>query len=339
MTLQRGEDTILGFAPEATRGTAGDMTDGAWIPGRTPSGIAPVLEKVDIKETRGNKVTSTGSEITQKRVEGDLEFNVRAQSIGHIIRSLLGAVASQAKGSPNGAVTDHTMTILENDPEHPSFTIYQSAVSGQDYRHKLAIARKLDIDLVPNDLVKATVGLVAATEEENGGAAYAPTFSANDVHFRHQDVTIKLAANLAGLGAAQATKVKSLKLTIDNGGRPDQNVSELNPGNMLVAGFVIEGNFELDLQDNDLHDIYDGGEYQAMQISMVRSDVTIGSSANPGIVITIPKISIAKWTPNRPIDEVVRESIDFMAHNDGTNEPITVVITNLLTDYDPSSES
>lgn len=334
MPILRGEDVIMGVGLESVRGTV--VAPQMWVPGRSPSGIRPIQDRVAVKETRGSKLATSSEEIIQKRAEGDFEMNVRVNSIGYFLKSLLGEVASVSKGGANAAVFDHTFTLLEDTPEHPSLSLGLHQKGIQDYQYRLAGASKIEFELTPTDLIMAKLALGAAAESEKT-PAYSPDFSTavhtGDHHFRHQDVTIKLAANVAGLGAASPLKVKSLGLSLDNGLRPDQNVTELNPGNMLVTEVKFDGKFELDYQSKDLHDVFDTNASRALQISMVRTDVTIGSSANPGIVITFPRITFNNWEPNRPIEEVVREALSFNVLQSPTEEAIEVVVTNLLTGY------
>jgi len=331
--LQRGEEVIIGLGVEETRGTA--VAPQVFIPGRTPTGIAPVVEKVAMKETRGSKIASHAIEITQKRAEGDLEFNVRSNSIGYILKSLFGSLESAPVGGQSGVYT-HTINVLESNPEHPSLTLALSQPQVQDYKYKLAVVSALSLDITPDDLIVGTASFIASNEEE-ATPDYEPAFSDDDVLFRHQDIAIKLADTEAGLGAATALKVKNFKLDLPNGARVDQNVSELNPGNILASTFEMKGSFELDLESTDLHDAYFGGDYQALQITIERTDVTIGSTAHPKLVITFPKISIDKWTPNRPIDDVVREQIDFVIHYDeSSSKAVHAELTNTVAAYTES---
>jgi len=332
--IQRGEDVMFGVGLEDVRGTG--VAPQAWIPGRTPSGIAPVIDKVNIRETRGSKFASHSAETVMKRAEGDLEFNLRAISFGFLLKSNLGDSSSAVVGGQAG-VYDHTFSVLANDPEHPTLTIGLNQPAGQTYRFLKAMCSMIGIEVVPNDLVKATASFIAATEE--AVADYAdPDPLSGDVFFRHQDTSIKLAADVAGLGAATPIKVKTLKVDIPNGARPDQNVSELNPGNVLATTFEPKFNIELDYQNEDLHDAFDGDDYFAMQLTFTRSDVTIGTSAHPTITLTFPRVSIEKWTPNRPIDDVMREAVDFVIHYSETEGyGIRPVLRNTLAEYEAAA--
>jgi hypothetical protein len=186
--------------------------------------------------------------------------------------------------------------------------------------------------------VKGVATFIAATEEAVGEYSN-PDALTGDVYFRHQDVSIKIAANIAGLSAAPVIKVKSLKMEIPNGARVDQNVSELNPGNVLATTFDPKISMELDYQNEDLHDGFNDGDYFAMQIVLNREDTTIGSSTTPRMTITFPRVSIDKWTPNRPIDDIMKEAIDFMVHySEADASGAGVVLRNTIAAYE-SEES
>lgn len=337
MPYLRGEDIIIGVGAEATRGSA--VAPQAWIPGRTPSGIKPVLEKTLIKETRGSKVATHSSEITQKRAEGDLEFNVRSESIGYLLKSLLGAVSS---GVADGETTvyEHVFTVLPEDPEHPSLTIGLHQPNQQDYAYALGIVSSIEFKIAPNDLVVATVNFIAKSETEKAGPAYVPAISSVDYYFRHQDVAIYLAADLAGLDAADPVSVKDFSVVISNNARPDQNASELNPGNVL--GLVIEpkGTFMADQLGKTNHDIFTAGTYKALRIAMTRSDVTLGNAENPTIKIDFARVSFEGWDPDRPIDDVAKEKIEFNAHySEADAKAVEITVVNATENYDSAEES
>jgi len=334
MGLLRGEEIIVGVGIEAERGTEADIQ--AWVPARTPTGLAPVVDKVDVKETRGTRIASNGSEVVQKRVEGDIEANVRVQSIGYFLLSLLGAVSSALKGGES-VVYQHTISVDTETPQNPSLTLGLHQGSFGDLKNLLAVVSESSFEISPDDLVRATHSIIAASDADKS-PAYSPSFSADDVLFRHNDIVIKVAANVAGLSGANPLKVKDFKLDVPNNARPDQNVSELNPGD--VIGLVLEpkGSFELNLSDDTFRDAYEAGTYKAVQISMTRSDITIGSASHPSLTITLPKVSFSKWTPNRPIDDITTESVDFTAHYDDTEEyAIEAVLVNKIASYEAES--
>ena len=332
MSYLLGESINLGVGGESAAARGTGVTPSIWIPARTPSGIRPILEKVLLRETRGSGIMSNASEIVQKRAEGDLEFNLRLNSIGWIFQSLLGSSTPVAKSAPNASVYDHTFSVLLNNPQHPTLTLGLGAPNQQDYEYANAVVNSLEIRTPVDDLVNATVGFIAKSEATH--ADYTVSFATSDSYFRQQDVSIKIANDTTGLAAATPIKLKEFSLAINNNARPDMNIGSLTPNDVFAMLMEIGGSCTIDYQGTTYHDLFTAGTSQALQITMTRTDLTIGSSANPTLVITLPKITFEDLSPDRPLDDVATDKIKFSAHYDATTaKAISVVLTNLITTY------
>jgi hypothetical protein len=327
-----GENVNLGIGGEsaAARGTA--VTPSIWVAGRTPTGVRPVLEKALLRETTGSGVQSQGSEIVGKRIEGDLEFNVKSQSVGWFLRSLLGSSTSVAKSAPNAAVYDHTFNLLTGNPQHPTLTLGLSQLGAQDYAYNGCLVSGLELSTPINDLVNATASFIG--RNETAVSDYTLSFASTDVAFRQQDVVIKLATTAAGLDAAAAISLKDFSMSINSNARPDMNIGSLTATDVIALLMEISGSFSLDYTGTTYRDLYMNGTYRAMRIEMTRSDVTIGASANPKLVIDLPKVSFEGLEPDRPLDDVVSENVSFTAHYDSTTaKAITAVLSNTISTY------
>ena len=259
MSYIRGEDINIGVGMEdpASRGTI--VPPQVWIPGRTPTGVVPIVEKIEMKETRASGVDTQGAEIVQKRAEGDLEFNLRCGSIGYLLKSWLGkCVTGLVLGG--GACWPHVFTVLPQNPEHPSLSLGLSQPNSQDYEYGLAIVKSLEIRTPVDDLVNATVGFLASKEQEKAGLPFAVSFGSiplTDHIFRHQDVEIKMAeigadwaTTKASLDSAAVMSLKEFSLSGDNGARVNQNIGELNPGNVLALLASLKMTLKADFIDN-----------------------------------------------------------------------------------------
>lgn len=271
-------------------------------------------------------MSSQGSSMVQKRTEGELEFNVRNGSIGYFLLSLLGSVNT----ATNGDGYDHTFSILTGNPQYPTLTLALSQLGQQDYQYARVMVNSLEIRTPVDDLINATVGFVGTTE--TAVSDYTTAFPDDDYFFRHYDITIKMASTVAGLGAATALKLKEFALSIVNNARVNQNISELTPGDVLALMLEISGTMKLDYQNETYHDLYNSEGYNAMSITMTRSDIDIDTGVHPEIVITLPKVSLTNNTADRPIDDIASEEIEFMAHHDD-DTPFTVVVTNEIANY------
>ncbi len=328
MTKVLGEQIMLGVGPETTRGTPVAPT--IWIPGVSPATMGPRVEKVDVRETRNTRLGSQGAEIITRFGGGELEYYIRNKSFGYILRSHYGSMTSGTKAG-DVTVYQHTASILLNSIQHPSLTIALAIPGSQHYQYALSIAKTININ-IERDLVKATTEFKSISQAEI--ANYTPTYGSDDYYFRHQDVTIKLATDLAGLTAAIAFKVKSLSFSSDNGAEENLNVGALAPDDILAKNFEIGGDFNVDFEDKTYHDLFYNNTYKAMRITILNNDVTIGSTSRPKIEIDLAKVSFSTYDNDRPIDDILKDTIGYKAHfSIADSKAITVLLENMKTNY------
>lgn len=329
MSYLKGEDINIGIGMEDPAARGVFVTPQNFIPGRTPTGINADIVKALMKETMGSGMASQGAEVVQRKALGDLEFNVRNESIGYILKSLLGKCVSTVKET---TAYDHVLTVLTGDAQYPSLSLALSQLGFQHYAYNGALATKLSIKTPVDDLVNATAEFIALDEAEH--ADFTPAFQADDYIYRPQDITIKLATNLAGLDAANAINVKEFSIDLSNAGKPQHCLGSVSPSDNLAGILEAVGNMILDYADDTYHDLVKNGTYQAMRIELQRSDITIGATSHPTIRIDLSRVSFDSNNPDRPIDDVVKDNLSFTAHGTiDSSEPIEITITNEMVDY------
>lgn len=330
MTLIRGEDINIGVAVEnpATRGTW--ATPQAYVSGRTPTGINVEVIKTLLKETKASGLSSRGSEIIQRRASGPLEFNVRTETLGYFLKSLLGKCTTSVVA---GSVKDHLFEVVASNPQYPTLSLALAQTGGQDYKYKGALVKSLELRTPVDDLVNGTVEFIAIDEEET--TTLTPAFVATDYLVRPWEVEIKIAADIAGLAAAAAINVKEFTIGIANNARPQQHIGSITPTDNVAGLIEIGGDLALDYNDDTYHDLFVAGTYKAMQIKATRADIDLGAGNNPTITIQLAKVSLESYDPDRPLDDIVRDQFKFMAHyDDDEAEGINIVIRNTVADYD-----
>jgi len=328
MSLLKGEDLSLGIGAEEIRGTVVDPQQ--WVPARTPTGINVEVVKALIKETKASGIASQGSEVVQRKAVGTLEYNLRSEGIGYVLRSLIGKCTTSVA---YGTVNSHLFEILANNPQFPTMSLGLSQPGQQDYSYNGALIKSLELRTPVDDLVNATIEFEARDEAEH--VNYTPAYVSTDYMFRPFDVEIKIATNLAGLAAAAAISVKELSLKIANNGRAQQNIGSITPTDIIANLLDISGSLVLDYEGDTYHDLYKDGTYRAMQITLTRSDIDLGGGYNPSIIIQLARVSLETSSPDRPLDDIVRDGFDFVAHySDTDEEAINVVVQNTVADYD-----
>lgn len=322
----------MGVATEGTRNSFTSPAD--FIPGRSPSGIQVQTEKTLIQETRGSGMNSQASEIVREWAEGDLEFNVRSETIGYILYSLFGSVSSAEDGSDTG-VYHHTYSIKANSPLFQTLSLAlakeEANSNFQDYGYVGSVVSSLELETPVDDVVNATASFMATEETEQSD--FSPAYQDADKLFNHRDAKIELADSVGSLGG-NGQDLKEFSVTIENGAERNDLIGSDHPEEILAKIVEVTGSLSADYEDETFHDIYTGGNYKAMRITMTRSDVTIGSSSNPKLELTMPKVSFEGLDNDRSIDDIAMEDVDFTAHYDsGEGYGVEAVLTNEVTSY------
>lgn len=329
MSYLLGENVTMGVAKEAVRGTAVAPTD--FVPARTASDVVKMVEKTMVKESRASKFGTYGTEITHSRGEGELEFNLKNRTIGYFLLSLLGSVSSALKGGES-AVYNHTFSILATSPANPTLALALSQQGFQHYEYNGVLITKLDIEAKLDDVVTAKVGFISKDEAEH--ADYTPAFNSNDYLFRNHDFKVKLATSLGGLTGATALPLKEFKFSMANNGKPNHVVNAITPDDVLSGINEIGGSMKIDFTGKTFYDYYKNNTPLYMEISAVNTGQTIGTSSNPSMVITLYKVSLTSYKADRPIDDIVSESIQFDAHySTADSKAVQVVLTNEKATY------
>lgn len=281
-----------------------------WVPGRTPTGFRPVMDKTLIRETRGSRAGSQSSEIVRKHSEGPLEFNVRSNSLHYVLKSLLGGTSTSLVES---GVFAHEYRVA-TDAVHPYIPLSLCNGAHKSFHYPKGFATQLELRTPVNEVVNATAQF-RATNEVSQESPYEVAFPDDDYLFRTYEVTIKIANDVDGLGTADPLNVKEFSNTINNNGRGNQYIGDLHDEDVIGLLFDISGNMMLDFEGETFRDIYTDGSYRALQITLER-DTLIGATAKPSYTFTYPKVSFENLTPDRPIDDIVRDGVDFTAHYD-----------------------
>ncbi|MEJ6011441.1 phage tail tube protein [Novosphingobium aquae] len=327
MTLVRGEDYAVGVAMETTPNTFVAATD--YVRMREPATIQPVVEKVDIKETRATGVSSKGQEITMTKVEGEIPLNLRFRSIGYFLKSLLGTLTSATEAGET-IVYRHSL-LLNTAVVQPSLSLSMARGSFTHKKVTGAVVSKMSLSFPVDDVINGNVTIKAQGEATNSNftAAYAST----DHLAPHQTVTLKIAADVAGLSSATAIDVTDMKIELDRGTREKLSISSATPIGMVAKLLSISGSFTMDKDDDTYRDLALANTVKALQIQVKNTAQTIGVAAKPELTIVLPNVTFTT-SEKRPLDDTITEEVSFVANYDDTAaKAISMSLVNEKTSY------
>ncbi|MCP6719742.1 MAG: phage tail tube protein [Patescibacteria group bacterium] len=316
----------LGITKEAVRGTAEAATT-YWIPWSELS-IDEADAKVADEQSRGVIEDSVGAEIVKQWAEGNLTAPIADKHFPLVLLSALGSIASAIKET---TAYNHTVTVQQG-AQHQSLTLFvDDPLGAQDYKHALGVVQSLQIRYERDKFIDYVVSLLA----KKGATATLTPANTTENRFLPQHLTFKLAANLAGLDAAQATKVKLLTLTIDKNLESDDVLGNKEPEDFLNKQLTISGEVEAIWEnETDFKNAAVAGTPKAMRIDLKNSDVTIGASSNPQIKIDLAKVVFEPVSRAITLGDIVTQRLAFKAHYSiSDSKMIEIVATNEVTSY------
>jgi hypothetical protein len=324
MTKFIGRLADVGIAKESVRGTAESSAD-FWLPKLSLSIDDGIDQAVD-ESSLGIIEDSTGASIVAKYAEGDVEGNVKDQSIGLLLLAALGSVSTT--GPSETTVYTHAFSVLES-AQHPSLTLFVDDPN-QDYKYALGMLRSLELDVMLGAFAKFKAAFRAKV---GATATLTPSYSAENF-FLPQHGSVKIASDLSGLGAASTIAVRSLKLTIDKSPEDDRKLGSVDAADILNKQFSVAGTLELVFDDETFKTAMLGDTAKAMRIALVNSDVTIGDDLHPSLTIDLAKAKFSKFERKYGNDDVVTATVDFKAfYSTGDTSMISASLVNTQSSY------
>lgn len=240
--------------------------------------------------------------VTQKWADGDIEFDITDKSFPLILLATFGSLSTAVFAGAK----KHTLT-LTNSSNHQSLSLHTSDPVGK-LIFELTMLDKLVINVLPQEIVKA-----AATFKSKAAATSAASSAfVAETKFLGRHLGFKLADDTSGLAAASQVDVKSLTLTIEKNTEIYNVIGTVQPNDIVNKNIVISGEVQLSFDDYTWKNYMLDGDYKAMRIELVNTDVTIGTT-NPSFRIDLSKVQFEGWEADYPLNDLVNQKIKFTA--------------------------
>ncbi|MCR2833477.1 phage tail tube protein [Parerythrobacter lacustris] len=324
MTKFLGRLADIGIAKEAVRGTA--ETSATFYLPKTSLTLDDGIEQAIDESSNGVIEDSVGAAVTGKFAEGEIEGNIYDKSFGLLLLACLGSVSTS--GPSESTVYTHAFSVLQS-AQHPALTLFLDDPN-QDYKYPLAILESLNIDVMIGAYAKYTA---AFRSKVGTTATLTPSYSTEN-HFLPQHGSLKIATNLAGLGAASAIDVRSVKLSFNKNIEDDRKLGSLDQADILNKQFSVEGSVELVFNDNTFKTDMLADTAKAMRLRLTNSDVTIGSSLNPQLTIDLAKAKFSKFERSYGNDDIVTATTDFKGfYSVADTEMVSAELINTQSSY------
>lgn len=313
----------VGFGIESVRGTAVAVQN--WQP-KTDISFDEKIETIQDESSIGVIADSRGTEIVKTSAEGDVTANVEVNSIGYVLFALLGSVTSTANGV--GAY-DHDFA-LTNSNSHPSLTIGMKDPVNGGRSYPLAMVDEVTISANQGEFATVKVKFMA----KPGASATHTVAYEVDNKLLSRNSEFKIAANLAGLNAAQVNCIESFEITFKANLEEFYCLGSKTPSDFVNKQFSVEGSFTAAFDSTTFKDLAIAGTKKAARFELVDSETIIGTAAHPALRIDMPLVSFTEFKTDYKNDDIVKQTLSFKGiYSVADSEIVSILLTNTKATY------
>jgi hypothetical protein len=318
-----GRTRAVGLGKETTPGVTVAPTH--WLPQQDLT-LEDRVDRIYDNSGLGTRYGAFAGDTDMERGEGNINGLIYDRSFGHIALAAMGSVSSAAHGTATG-VRVHTFSVGSS---LPTYTIALKD-GNEDVRAGYGMLNSLEISAEQGQYARFTSSWLT---RKSATASNTVAFTDQN-RFRPQDVTLKIADDVASLGAAPALRMSSMTLTINNNLITEPSLGTVNPDYYpgVVETSIDFGRVYL---DTTLKSLVFGTTKKALQIAFTRTDVSIGTGTptNPSIVFTFEPGFFSDWGREGGLDDLKRETSNYMPlYSTAASKQFGLVITNTETAY------
>jgi len=315
----------VGIGKESVRGTAVVAAD--WLP-KTELSFDENAEYIKQEAPYGVINEFMDGDIAKNWGAGTVAGPVFVDGIGYILGATFGAFPT-ASGSASAGYT-HTFTPAQNST-HQSLTLYRKDPN-EDIRFALGMVNSLELTYELGDYLSYSVDFLSKSGEATTST---PTYTSS-AKIRPQDVSVKIANTVAGLGAGTTLNVESATITIEKNAIDYQAHGSTGLNDIFNGTFSYSGSFVILWDSTTYKALWKAGTKQALRFTATNTSTTVGSGAttNPGLTFTIVPSLLEEFGLEQGNGDIVKQTIGFTGLYDlATGKSITATLVNGKASY------
>lgn len=317
MSYVLGRQQVAGMGKESAYGTA--VTPAAWIPFQE---FTISDQKVILTDNSGigTREDTLAVDTDHTLSQGNLNGVVYVDEFRHILNAAIGAPTRAAVAGATGAFTDTFEVGKANTL--PSYTI-AAKDSNEDVAFTGAMLNELTINAATGNYATFTSTWLGRESEVDTNTA---AITDGQVRFRPEDISIKYANDVASLSGASAKSFQQFALSFSNN---IQTLSVLGTKDPEFVPGILSASLTLNkpYKDTEFKNLVFGIDKKAVQITLKRSDLSIGTGTptNPSITITFEPGYFAEWNKEGGLDDIRTEAITFQPARNFSNSKNVVI--------------
>lgn len=312
-----GRRESIGIGKESTPGTS--VAPSFWQPHlslklKRDTDVAQNLSAMGVEDEVNDSV------VVDQWAEGPLDGKITDITFGLLLLNMFGSESSAVKET-----TAYNHTFTKNNASVPPYLTFCRVSPVATRRYALGCQTDLQIEASQRGFVTFTSGITSKT---GATASDTPAYT-DENEFSSKHVHVKIASNTAGLSGATDLDLKSVKLKIEHKRDRHTPLGVIDPTAFDPLEWKVTGEVVLRYTDTTIEDLGAANTRQAMSISLINNDVTIGASSNPSLVFTMPKVKFSPIDLDDNLNQVINQTVPFVAELDQiAGYTIQAVLTN-----------
>lgn len=321
-----GRTGAIGIAVEVTRGTAVAPT--FFVPVQSYS-FDDKVEYIKNDSAMGRIEEFNDADIIKEWSEGEYGGKIFIDSIGAELTAVFGqSPTSTERGTSD--VFDHAYELANNNAHKSLSLSYVDDV--QDVRFPYGMVNTWSLEVAVDDYVKRTINLIG---KKSATVTNSPAFT-DEVEFIPSMVSLKLAANAAGLDAASPINVTSVSLEVAKNAEALYVIGSKQPEDIINKQFGVTGSIELYFEDTTQRTKVLTNVHQAIRVAMVDTTIDLGTGHNPELRFDLNDVVFTEFERGWDANDALKQTLNFEALVSVTDDAmITARLTNTQdgTDY------
>lgn len=319
----------IALKKESSRKTVIDPASGDWIE-LLEGQMREIFTKKENTSRMGDLSNAHSDRLVMKDYEGNFKALIDVVNFPKVLMSVLGANATSVD-DPEAGANSHELTRLDSNLL-PLYTISTTDPTDGDLRYFGGSFNKLVLNYVKDDFLTYNADFRCLGRT---GGTFSSGYDVSNSEFLPWSISIKKAANVAGLGAASQIEIGTLELSFDRANTAYHGIGKelLEASEMISQKLVLGGKFTALFSDTSYKEwSQNDADYEAIEILITDNLTTIGASTNPSIKIVYPKVSTRNWAKEQK-DDYTDQTFDILPVKDFTDGDVIVTVVNDIASY------
>lgn len=281
------------------------------------NGFQNTKESIENESAMGVVDRVNASAVVRKWSEGTIGGKVTSQGIGFL---LLGMFGTCTTGSVQSGIYPHTFSVNQSAIPR-TLTIARSSPL-QSQRHSYGTIDNLEITAETGGWVQVSTAIKARVGVNSTETVAFQT----EKEFTSKNVTLKIAANTAGLAGATATPASRVQIVMERTSEAYWPLGTDDAPEFDRGSFEARGEFVVRMTDTQYEDDFLANTIKAMSIALTND--------TESLTFTASKVTYRELESTKDRDNVVTATVQFFCEFDtATNSSIVPVLRNTKSSY------